>query len=30
MPYDRLIKSNRIKTHRVNQNEIKRLLQLAT
>jgi uncharacterized protein (UPF0332 family) len=30
MPYDRLLKSNRIKTHRVNQNEIKRLLQLAT
>ena len=30
MPYDRLIKSNRIKPHRANQNEIKQLLQLAT
>jgi len=30
VPYDRLIKSNRIKPHRANQNEIKQLLQLAT
>ena len=30
MPYDRLLKSNRIKPHRANQNEIKQLLQLAT
>ncbi len=29
MPYDRLIKSNRIKPHQSNQNEIKQLLQLA-
>jgi len=30
MPYERLLKSNRIKPHRANQNEIKQLLQLAT
>ena len=30
MPYDRLIKSNRIKPHQASQNEIKQLLQLAT
>src|SRR4030066_967122 len=29
MPYERLLKSNRIKPHRANQNEIKQLLQLA-
>src|SRR3989304_6484420 len=29
MPYDRLLKSNRIKPHRANQTEIKQLLQLA-
>jgi uncharacterized protein (UPF0332 family) len=29
MPYDRLIKYNRIKPHKPNQNEIKQLLQLA-
>ena len=30
MPYDRLLKSNRIKPHQASQNEIKQLLQLAT
>jgi len=30
MPYERLIRANRIKPHRANQNEIKKLLQLAT
>lgn len=30
MPYDRLLKSNRIRSHTANQNEIKQLLQLAT
>lgn len=29
MPYDRLLKSNRIRSHTANQNEIKQLLQLA-
>jgi len=29
MPYDRLLKANRIKPHRVNQKEIKQLIQLA-
>ena len=29
MPYDRLLKSNRIKPHRPDQNEITQLLQLA-
>ena len=29
MPYDRLVKSNRIKLHQASQNEIKQLLQLA-
>ena len=29
MPYDRLLKSNRIKPHQASQNEIKQLLQLA-
>lgn len=29
MPYDRLLKSNRIKLHLANPNEIKQLLQLA-
>lgn len=29
MPYDRLIKSSRIKPYRANQNEIQQLLQLA-
>ena len=29
MPYDRLLKSNRIKPHRANQTEIIQLLQLA-
>lgn len=29
MPYDRLLKSNRIKLHHASQNEIKQLLQLA-
>src|SRR3990172_5986658 len=29
MPYDRLLKANRIKPHQVNQKEIKQLIQLA-
>ena len=29
MPFDRLTKSNRIRPHRADQNEIKQLLQLA-
>jgi uncharacterized protein (UPF0332 family) len=30
MPYDRLLKSNRIKPHRTNQTNIEKLMQLAT
>lgn len=30
MPYDRLLKSNRIKPHRASKNQINQLLQLAT
>lgn len=29
MPYDRLLRSNRIRVHQATQNEIKQLLQLA-